>query len=136
MVILILLVEYKYFLNGGPHRPGDVHRQLQGGVVLSLLQPHDSLPPHPYQLRQAFSSAFAAFSLNRSSLRVLDIFPSRNIRGPEGIRIHRVDKPAAVVRQIIPHRRALLPVSTAFDTEIRRRCQIPPEFVENRRFRP
>ena len=40
--------ENKDLLDGGLHRPGDVHRQLQGGVVLCLLQPHDGLPPHPH----------------------------------------------------------------------------------------
>ena len=49
---LIFLVKYEDCLNRGLHGPGNVHRQLQGGVVLGLLQAHDGLPPDPHQLRQ------------------------------------------------------------------------------------
>ena len=49
-------VKNKDVLDGGADGPGDVHRQLEGGVVLGLFQPHDGLPPDAHQSRQLLLS--------------------------------------------------------------------------------
>ena len=48
----IFLFKNKELLQRRLYGPGDVHRQLQGGVVLGLLQAHDGLPAHAHQIRQ------------------------------------------------------------------------------------
>lgn len=77
-------------LHSAPKDMGDVHGQLQGGVVVSIFQVADGLPPHAHPLGQlllaepGLACASGAVRNSQSYLRIHDAGGHRDVYGGAG----------------------------------------------------